>query len=121
MFNVVKIQSDCIKKLVQGERVMWCECEDGIWVTTDVYSCYYDYGNEVKRMNVTNYFKKHGFIFGLDIDTDPITVKIFSDMETAVNWSKTGKILCGKSIAVLYSNRIAINQLINSVKTQDSV
>ena len=40
MINVVKIQSDCIKKLVQGERVMWCECEDGIWVTTDGYSCY---------------------------------------------------------------------------------
>ena len=52
-------------------------------------------------MNVTNYFKKHGFIFGLDIDTNPITVKIFSDMETAVNWSKTGNILCSKSIAVL--------------------
>ena len=69
-------------------------------------------------MNVTNYFKKHGFIFGMDIDTDPITVKIFSDMETAVNWNKTGKILCSKSIAVLYSNRTAINQLINSVKTQ---
>ena len=40
MINVVKIQNDCIKKLVQGERVMWCECEDGIWVTTDGYSCY---------------------------------------------------------------------------------
>ena len=71
-----------------------------------------------ERMNVTTYFKKHGFIFGLDIDTNPITVKIFSDMETAVNWNKTGKILCSKSIAVLYSNRTAINQLINSVKTQ---
>ena len=69
-------------------------------------------------MNVTTYFKKHGFIFGLDIDTNPITVKIFSDMETAVSWSKTGKILCSKSIAVVYSNRTAINQLINSVKTQ---
>ena len=71
-----------------------------------------------EKMNVTNYFKKHGFIFGLDIDTNPTTVKIFSDMETAVNWSKSGKILCSKSIAVLYSNRTAINQLINSVKTQ---
>lgn len=40
MINVVKIQSDCIKKLVQGERLMWCECEDGIWVTTDGYACY---------------------------------------------------------------------------------
>ena len=73
-----------------------------------------------ERMNVTNYFKKHSFIFGLDIDTDPITVKIFSDMETAANWNKTGKILCSKSIAVLYSNRTAINQLINSVKTQSA-
>ena len=71
-----------------------------------------------EKMNVTTYFKKHGFIFGLDIDTNPITVKIFSDMETADNWNKTGKILCSKSIAVLYSNRTAINQLINSVKTQ---
>ena len=71
-----------------------------------------------ERMNVTNYFKKHGFIFGLDMDTNPITVKIFSDMETAVNWSKSGKILCSKSIAVLYINRTTINQLINSVKTQ---
>ena len=71
-----------------------------------------------ERMNVTNYFKKHGFIFGLDMDTDPITVKIFNDMETAVSWNKSGKILCSKSIAVLYSNRTAINQLINSVKTQ---
>ena len=43
-----------------------------------------------ERMNVTNYFKKHGFIFGLDMDTNPITVKLFSDMETAVNWSKSG-------------------------------
>ena len=40
MINVVKIQSDCIKKLVRGERVMWCECNDGIWVTTDGYACY---------------------------------------------------------------------------------
>ena len=40
MINVVKIQIDCIKKLVQGERVMWCECEDGMWVSTDGYSCY---------------------------------------------------------------------------------
>ena len=72
-------------------------------------------------MNVTNYFKKHGFIFGLDIDTNPIAVKIFSDMETAVNWSKSGKILCSKSTAVLYSYRTAIDQLINSVKTQNGV
>ena len=72
-------------------------------------------------MNVTTYFKKHGFIFGLDMDTNPITVKIFSDMETAVSWSKTGKILCSKSIAVLYANRTVINQLINSVKTQNGV
>lgn len=74
-----------------------------------------------ERMNLTSYFEKHGYIFGLEIDTNPITVKIFSDMETAVNWNKTGKILCSKSIALLYSNRTTINQLINSVKTQDSV
>lgn len=69
-------------------------------------------------MNVTNYMQKHGYIFVLDIDKNPITVEIITDMETAVSWSKTGKILCSKSIAVLYSNRTAINQLINSVKTQ---
>lgn len=40
MINVIKVQSECIKKLVKGERVNWCECEDGIWVTTDDYSCY---------------------------------------------------------------------------------
>ena len=40
MINIVKIQNDCIKKLVQGERVLWCECKDGIWVTTDDYACY---------------------------------------------------------------------------------
>ena len=69
-------------------------------------------------MNVTNYFKKHGYIFGLNIDTNPIAVEIITDMETAIERSKNGKILCSKSIAVLYSNRTAINQLINSVKTQ---
>ena len=69
-------------------------------------------------MNVTNYFNKHGYIFVLDIDTDPIAVEIITDMETAIERSKSGKILCSKSIAVLYSNRTAINQLINSVKTQ---
>ena len=40
MVNVVKIQSDCIKKLVKGERVGWCKFENEIWVTTDCYSCY---------------------------------------------------------------------------------
>ena len=40
MFNVVKIQSDCIKKLVRGERVDWCKFGNEIWVTTDYYSCY---------------------------------------------------------------------------------
>ena len=74
-----------------------------------------------EKMNVTNYFKKHGFIFGLDIDTDPITVKIFIDMETAVNWSKSGKILCSKSVAVLYSSEKHVRNLLNTVKTQDSV
>ena len=40
MINVIKIQSDCIKKLVKGERVDWCKFENEIWVTTDCYSCY---------------------------------------------------------------------------------
>ena len=40
MINVVKIQSDCIKKLVKGGRVDWCKFENEIWVTTDCYSCY---------------------------------------------------------------------------------
>ena len=40
MINVVKIQSDCIKKLVKGEKVDWCKFENEIWVTTDCYSCY---------------------------------------------------------------------------------
>ena len=40
MINVVKIQNDCIKKLVKGERVDWCKFENEIWVTTDCYSCY---------------------------------------------------------------------------------
>ena len=62
--------------------------------------------------------QKHGYIFVLDIDTNPIAVEIITDMETAIERSKSGKILCSKSIAVLYSNRTAINQLINSVKTQ---
>ena len=74
-----------------------------------------------ERMNVTTYFKKHGFIFGMDMDTNPITVKIFSDMETAVSWNKTGKILCSKSVAVLYSSEKHVRNLLNTVKTQDSV
>lgn len=40
MINVVKIQNDCIKKLVKGESVNWCKFENEIWVTTDCYSCY---------------------------------------------------------------------------------
>lgn len=40
MINVVKIQNDCIKKLVKGERVDWVKFENEIWVTTDCYSCY---------------------------------------------------------------------------------
>ena len=40
MINVVKIQNDCIKKLVKGGRVDWCKFENEIWVTTDCYSCY---------------------------------------------------------------------------------
>ena len=38
MINIVKIQNDCIKKLVKGERVDWCKFENEIWVTTDCYS-----------------------------------------------------------------------------------
>ena len=40
MINVVKIQNDCIKKLVNGGRVDWCKFENEIWVTTDCYACY---------------------------------------------------------------------------------
>ena len=40
MINVVKIQNDCIKKLVKGGRFEWCKFENEIWVTTDCYSCY---------------------------------------------------------------------------------
>ena len=40
MINVVKIQNDCIKNLVNGGRVNWCKFENEIWVTTDCYSCY---------------------------------------------------------------------------------
>lgn len=40
MINVTKIQSDCIKKLVKGERVMWCEVNEDVWVTTDGYCAY---------------------------------------------------------------------------------
>lgn len=40
MINVIKVQSECIKKLVKGERVDWCKFENEIWVTTDCYSCY---------------------------------------------------------------------------------
>ena len=40
MINVVKIQNECIKKLVKGESVDWCKFENEIWVTTDCYSCY---------------------------------------------------------------------------------
>lgn len=72
-------------------------------------------------MNVTTYFKKHGFIFGLDIDTNPIAVEIITDMETAIERSKNGKILCSKTIAKLYSSETKINELLKSVKTQNGV
>ena len=69
-------------------------------------------------MNVTNYFKKHDYVFVLDIETNPIAVEIITDMETAIERSKNGKILCSKTIAKLYSSETKINELINSVKTQ---
>ena len=72
-------------------------------------------------MNVTNYFKKHGYVFVLDIETNPIAVEIITDMETAIERSKNGKILCSKTIAKLYSSETKINELLNSVKTQNSV
>ena len=40
MINVVKIQNECIKKLVKGGRFDWCKFENEIWVTTDCYSIY---------------------------------------------------------------------------------
>ena len=40
MINVIKVQSECIKKLVKGEKVNWCKFDDGVWVTTDGYICY---------------------------------------------------------------------------------
>ena len=40
MINAIKVQSECIKKLVKGEKVNWCEFDDGVWVTTDGYICY---------------------------------------------------------------------------------
>lgn len=72
-------------------------------------------------MNVTNYFKKHGYIFVLDIDTNPITVEIITDLQTAIERSKTGKILCSKTIARLYSSETKINELLKTVKTQKGV
>ena len=35
MINVVKIQNDCIKKLVKGEKVDWCKFENEIWCRFD--------------------------------------------------------------------------------------
>ena len=74
-----------------------------------------------ERMNVTNYYKKHGYVFVLDIETNPIAVEIITDMETAIERSKNGKILCSKTIAKLYSSETKINELLKSVKTQNSV
>ena len=72
-------------------------------------------------MNITKYMQKHGYIFGLDIDTKPITVEIINDIETAIERSKNGKILCSKTIAKLYSSETKINELLKSVKTQNCV
>ena len=73
-----------------------------------------------EKMNVTNYFKKHGFIFGLEI-SDKIYVVIFDDIDKAIKWSASGKTLCSKSVAVLYSSEEHVRNLLNTVKTQDSV
>ena len=73
-----------------------------------------------ERMNVTSYFEKHGYIFGLEI-SDKIYVVIFDDIDTAIKWSASGKTLCSKSVAVLYSSEKHVENLLNTVKTQDSV
>lgn len=72
-------------------------------------------------MNVTNYFQKHGYVFVLDIDTIPISVEIITDMETAIERSKNGKILCSKTIAKLYSSETKINELLKSVNALKGV
>lgn len=72
-------------------------------------------------MNVTNYFQKHGYIFVLDINTYPITVEIITELQSAIDQSKNGKILCSKTIAKLYSSETKINELLKSVKTQKGV
>lgn len=73
-----------------------------------------------ERMNVTNYFEKHGYIFGLEI-SDKIYVVIFDDIDTAIKWSASGKTLCSKSVAVLYSSEKHVRNLLNTVKTQNGV
>lgn len=75
---------------------------------------------QVKTLNVTSYFEKHGYIFGLEI-SDKIYVVIFDNIDTAIKWSDSGKTLCSKSIAVLYSSEKHVRNLLNTVKTQDSV
>ena len=73
-----------------------------------------------EKMNVTSYFEKHGYIFGLEI-SDKIYVVIFDNIDTAIKWSASGKTLCSKSVAVLYSSEKHVRNLLNTVKTQDSV
>ena len=75
----------------------------------------------MKTLNVTKYMQKHGYIFVLDIDKNPIAVEIITDMENAIERSKNGKILCSKTIAKLYSSETKINELLKSVKTQKGV
>ena len=38
--NVIKIQTEIIKTLINNGRCTWYECNDGMWVTTDGFYAY---------------------------------------------------------------------------------
>ena len=38
--NVIKIQTEIIKTLINNGRFNWYECNDGMWVTTDGFCAY---------------------------------------------------------------------------------
>ena len=38
--NVIKIQTEIIKTLINGGRLAYCEHNDGMWVTTDGFCAY---------------------------------------------------------------------------------
>ena len=38
--NVIKIQTEIIKTLINNGRCTWYECNDGMWVTTDDFCVY---------------------------------------------------------------------------------